>query len=155
MKRYLFTFAAMLMAGIAQAQEPVSAQKGVTYGAGTNTEGVLVSADLLSSRMQKDKFSGKVTGKVIEVCLEKGCWMKLEKADGSSLTVKFKDYKFFMPKDIVGKEVVLEGYAMVKEVTADQQKSLAKESGKSAADIENIKDPKREVQFVASGVLVL
>jgi hypothetical protein len=155
MKRYLFTFAAMLMAGIAQAQEPVSAQKGVTYGAGTNTEGVLVSADLLSSRMQKDKFSGKVTGKVIEVCLEKGCWMKLEKADGSSLTVKFKDYKFFMPKDIVGKEVVLEGYAMVKEVTAEQQKSLAKESGKSAADIENIKDPKREVQFVASGVLVL
>jgi hypothetical protein len=155
MKRYLFTFAAMLMAGIAQAQEPVSAQKGVTYGAGTNTEGVLVSADLLSSRMQKDKFSGKVTGKVIEVCLEKGCWMKLEKADGSSLTVKFKDYNFFMPKDIVGKEVVLEGYAMVKEVTAEQQKSLAKESGKSAADIENIKDPKREVQFVASGVLVL
>lgn len=155
MKRYLFIFAAMLMAGIAQAQEPVSAQKGVTYGAGTNTEGVLVSADLLSSRMQKDKFSGKVTGKVIEVCLEKGCWMKLEKADGSSLTVKFKDYKFFMPKDIVGKEVVLEGYAMVKEVTAEQQKSLAKESGKSAADIENIKDPKREVQFVASGVLVL
>lgn len=155
MKRSLFLFAAMLMAGIAQAQEPVSAQKGVTYGAGTNAEGVLVSTDLLSSRMQKDKFSGKVTGKVTDVCLEKGCWMKLEKADGSPLTVKFKDYKFFMPKDIVGKEVVLEGYAMVKEVTVEQQKSLAKESGKSAVDIENIKEPKREVQFVASGVLVL
>ena len=155
MKRYLFMFAAMLVAGITQAQEPVSAQKGVTYGAGTNTEGVLVAVDLLSSRMQKDKFSGKVTGKVVEVCQEKGCWMKLEKADGSPMTVKFKDYKFFMPKDIVGKEVVLDGYAMVKEVTVEQQKSLAKESGKSTAEIENIRDPKREVQFIASGVLVL
>jgi hypothetical protein len=126
----------------------------VTYGAGANAEGELVSADLLSSRLQKDKYVGKVTGKVVEVCQEKGCWMKLQKTDGASLMVKFKDYKFFMPKDIVGKEVVLDGQAVVKDVSVEQLKYLAKDAGKSEGEIEKIKEPKREIQFIAAGVLV-
>jgi Domain of unknown function (DUF4920) len=154
MKKFLTVVAAVFMAGMASAQDPVSAQKGVTYGAGTNLEGVLVSTNDLSSRMEKDKFIGKVTGKVVEVCQEKGCWMKLEKSDGQHLTVKFKDYKFFMPKDIVGKDVVVEGYALVRQVTAKQQQDLAKEAGKTMQEIEKIQSEKKEIQFVASGVLV-
>jgi hypothetical protein len=154
MKRYLLISVAVLVVSMVNAQDPVAAQKGVTYGAGTNAEGDLVSADLLSSRMQKDKYLGKVTGKVVEVCQEKGCWMKLQKSDGASLMVKFKDYKFFMPKDIVGKEVVLEGQAVVKDVTVEQLKYLAKDAGKSEDEIEKIKEPKREIQFIAAGVLV-
>ena len=46
------------------------------------------------------KFSGKITGKVTEVCQEKGCWMKIERENGEQLMVKFKDYGFFMPTDI-------------------------------------------------------
>ena len=114
MKRYLMVFTAILLTGIAYAQDPVSAQKGVTYGAGTNGEGELVSADLLPSRIQKEKYVGKITGKVVEVCQEKGCWMKLQKTDGEHLMVKFKDYKFFMPRDIVEKYVVQKGQAVVK-----------------------------------------
>ena len=155
MKRYLIGFAAVMIAGVASAQDPVSAQKGVTYGAGTSAEGALLSADVLPSRLQKDKYAGKVTGKVVEVCQEKGCWMKLQKSDGEPLMVKFKDYKFFMPKDIIGKEVVLEGQAVVKEVPVKQLKHYAKDAGKSEEDIEKIKESKREIQFIAAGVLVL
>lgn len=155
MKRYLIVFAAVMIAGVAGAQDPVSAQKGVTYGAGTSAEGALLSADVLPSRLQKDKYAGKVTGKVVEVCQEKGCWMKLQKSDGEPLMVKFKDYKFFMPKDIIGKEVVLEGQAVVKEVPVKQLKHYAKDAGKSQEEIDKIKESKREVQFIAAGVLVL
>ena len=155
MKRYLIAFAAVLISGLASAQDPVSAQKGVTYGAGTSVEGDLLSADILPSRLQKDKYAGKVTGKVVEVCQEKGCWMKLQKSDGEPLMVKFKDYKFFMPKDIVGKDVVLEGQAVVKEVPVKQLKHYAKDAGKSQEEIDKIKESKREIQFVAAGVLVL
>ena len=154
MKRFYILMISVLMTVLANAQEPVSAQKGVTYGAGTNAEGDLISADLLASRLQKDKYVGKVTGKVVEVCQEKGCWMKLQKSDGASLMVKFKDYKFFMPKDIVGKDVVLEGQAVVKDVTVEQLKYLAKDAGKSEGEIEKIKEPKREIHFIAAGVLV-
>ncbi len=138
----------------ALAQSPVSAEKGVTYGAGTNAEGA-ISVNELPSKMNATGYAGKITGTVTEVCQEKGCWMKLEKQNGETLMVKFKDYGFFMPKDIQGKSVVLEGEALVKEVSVKQQKHYAKDAGKPAEEIQKIKAPKREVQFVAKGVLVL
>jgi hypothetical protein len=153
--KHLFVFVLSTLFGIAiHAQEPVSATKGVTYGAGTTAEGA-ISVNELDGKMTNDKYAGKVTGKVVEVCQEKGCWMKVEKADGEKLMVKFKDYGYFMPKDIVGKEVVLDGEASVKEVSVKQLQHYAKDAGKSEEEIKKIKSPKKEVQFVAKGVLVL
>jgi Domain of unknown function (DUF4920) len=148
---FLFAFAT---SALLYAQEPASAVKGVTYGAGTTSEGA-ISINQLDSKMADNKYNGKVTGKVAEVCQEKGCWMKVEKADGEKVMVKFKDYKFFMPKDIVGKEVVLDGEAQVKEVSVKQLQHYAKDAGKSEEEIKKIKEPKKELQFVAKGVLVL
>jgi hypothetical protein len=105
--------------------------------------------------MTSSGYTGKISGKVVEVCQEKGCWMKVEKENGETLMVKFKDYGFFMPKDIQGKEVILDGEAVVKEVSVKQQKHYAKDAGKPADEIEKIKAPKKEVQFIAKGVLVL
>ena len=155
MKKILLLIAGLSIFGISYAQDPLSAKKGVTYGAGTTTEGTLVSVSELGDKMQNDKFSGKITGKVAEVCQEKGCWMKLETTSGENIMVKFKDYKFFMPKDILGKEVVLEGDASYKEVSVKQLKHYAKDAGKSESDIESIKESKKELQFVAKGVLIL
>lgn len=136
------------------AQEPVSAAKGITYGAGTSSEGAIQVNDV-EKNIKNNKFQGKVTGKVVEVCQEKGCWMKMEKSNGEKLMVKFKDYGFFMPNNIVGKEVVLDGEATVKEVSVKQQRHYAEDAGKSKEEIEKIKEPKKELQFVAKGVLVL
>ena len=143
-----------VLTGSAVAQSPVSANKGVTYGAGASADGA-ISVNELSSKMSNSGFTGKISGKVVEVCQEKGCWMKVEKENGETLMVKFKDYGFFMPKDIQGKEVVLDGEAIVKEVSVKQQKHYAKDAGKPADEIEKIKAPKKEVQFIAKGVLVL
>ena len=71
------------------------------------------------------------------------------------MMVKFKDYGFFMPLDIVGKEVVLDGEASVKEVSVKQLKHYAEDAGKTKEEIAKIKEPKKELQFVAKGVLVL
>ena len=139
----------------ALAQEPVSAQKGVTYGAGISDEPRYIASADLSSKMKKDKYTGKMTGKVTEVCKDKGCWMKVEGAEGETIMVKFKDYKFFMPKDIVGKEVMLEGEASYKEVSVKQLKHYAEDAGKSPEEIKQITQPKKELQFVAKGVQVL
>jgi hypothetical protein len=136
------------------AQSPAPAAKGVTYGAGTSPEGA-IPVNELPSKMNNSSYTGKISGKVVEVCQEKGCWMKLEKDNGDLLMVKFKDYSFFMPKDIQGKEVVLDGEAVIKEVSVKQQKHYAKDAGKPAEEIEKIKAPKKELQFIAKGVLVL
>jgi hypothetical protein len=153
--KHLFLLTLGVLFGLAiYAQEPASARKGVTYGAGTTAEGA-IPVDELAKKMEQDKYKGKVTGKVVEVCQEKGCWMKVEQANGEKLMVKFKDYGFFMPKDIVGKEIVLDGEASVKEVSVKQLQHYAKDAGKSEEEIKKIKEPKKEVQFVAKGVLVL
>ena len=154
MKKGLLAIAALLFTVTIYAQSPKPAEKGVTYGAGTTANGS-ISVNELEPSLKENKYEGKITGKVTEVCQEKGCWMKLERANGEKVMVKFKDYGFFMPKDIVGKEVVLDGEAVVKEVSVKQQQHYAKDAGKSEEEIKKITQPKKELQFIAKGVLVL
>jgi len=154
MKKRFLLICSIVFAMAAYSQDPASAEKGVTYGAGTTTSGA-VSVNDLEKNMKENKFEGKITGKVSDVCLEKGCWMKIEKSNGETVMVKFKDYGFFMPKNIVGKEVVLEGEASKKEVSVKQLQHYAKDAGKSQKEIKKIKQPKKELTFVAKGVLVL
>ncbi len=153
--KHLFILAFCFLTGLViYAQEPVPAAKGVSYGAGTTPENA-ISVNEINSRLENNAYTGKVSGKVVEVCQEKGCWMKIEKADGEKMMVKFKDYGFFMPKNIVGKEVVLDGEAKVKEVSVKQLQHYAKDAGKTPEEIEKIKEPKKELLFVAKGVVVI
>ncbi len=154
MKKLLLFACSIVFAATVHAQDPASATKGQTYGAGTTAEGS-VPVTAIEKKMVNNKFEGKVTGKVVEVCQEKGCWMKIEKPGGETMMVKFKDYGFFMPKDIVGKEVVLDGNASLKETSVKQLQHYAKDAGKSKEEIEKIKKPKKEIIFMADGVLVL
>lgn len=154
MKKILLASFILLQVAAAMAQEPKPAAKGVTYGAGTTADGA-VSAANMESKMTNGKFNGKVSGKIISVCQEKGCWMKMETPGGEAIMVKFKDYGFFMPKDIVGKEVVLDGEATVKQTPVKQLKHYAADAGKSKDEISKIKKPKKETVFVAKGVLVM
>lgn len=149
---FLITFAGIT--AFAQ-NNPAPAVKGVTYGEGTTNTDVKTLGDMEEQVLDKGTFTGKITGKVTEVCLEKGCWMKVDKGNGETMMVRFKDYGFFMPKDIVGKAVVLEGEAKQKEVSVKQQQHFAQDAGKSKAEIEKIKTVKKETQFTAKGVLVL
>lgn len=139
---------------VVTAQTPEPAVKGVTYGAGATEEGA-IPVSQIESKLKDTKFTGKATGKVLSVCQEKGCWMKVENSAGEAMMVKFKDYAFFMPKDIVGKEVVLDGEATVKETSVKQLKHYAGDAGKSKEEISKITMPKKELTFTAKGVLVL
>ena len=154
MKKILILLCSIVFATISYAQEPTPAEKGVTYGEGTTANGA-INAGEMEKNMKKDKYEGKITGKVMEVCQEKGCWMKVDKGNGETMMVKFKDYGFFMPKNIVGKEVVLDGEATTREVSVKQLQHYAKDAGKTDEEVKKITRPKKEVQFVAKGVLVL
>lgn len=156
MKKLMLLSAAAFLTAAAFAQNnPKPAAKGITYGEGTTNTETSAVTDMVKQVQEKGSFTGKITAKVTEVCLEKGCWMKVDKGNGETLMVRFKDYGFFMPKNIVGKTVVLEGEAKEKEVSVKQQQHLAEDAGKSKAEIEKIKEVKKETQFIAKGVLVI
>jgi len=146
--------AVLALAICAAAQAPAPADKGVVYGAGTTEKGA-IPVSQVEANMKNAKFTGKATGKVLSVCLEKGCWMKIENTGGETMMVNFKDYGFFMPKNIVGREVVVDGEATVKETSVKQLKHYAGDAGKSKEEISKITAPKKELVFTAKGVLVL
>lgn len=109
-----------------------------------------VSVNTLSNDVEEVKIEGEVES----VCQAKGCWMKLKLANGETMRVTFKDYGFFVPKDIEGKTVVILGDAKVRETSVDELQHYAKDAGKSEAEIAKIKTPKKEMAFVATGVLI-
>ena len=157
MKKLLLSslFFIAIAAGAQDASEIKPAVKGVVYGAEIKDAGEAISPNDVQAKMANGIFEGKVTGKVTEVCKSMGCWIKLEKADGTTLLVKSKDHAFFMPQDLTGKTVVIEGTASIKEVSEEKRKHMAEDAGKSKAEIKKIKGSEKELQFIAAGVKVL
>lgn len=120
------------------------------------SEAAAISMKVLEEKISTTDSLTDVTlkGKVVEVCQNAGCWMTLEKTDGTTMRVKFKDYKLFMPKDIAGKEVVIHGKAMKKEVPVDELQHYAADAGKSKEEISQITKPEVQLSFEADGVLI-
>jgi len=117
-----------------------------------------ISGALMSEEYAKlsssDTLSAKFSAKVLDVCKAKGCWMRLELNNGEEAMVKFKDYGFFVPKDITGREVVVNGNAFVNEMSIEEQKHYAKDGGKSNDEIAKITESKKTYGFLADGVLL-
>jgi len=131
------------------------ANPGVTYGKTITADNAL-NTDALKTTLSTDSvYTGKVTGTVVDVCKKKGCFMKLSQADGKTVMVQFTDYAYFMPQNIVGKTVVVEGKAKVKETSVERLKHYAKDAGKTETEIAQISEPKKDISIMADGVLVV
>lgn len=124
------------------------------FGKTINAEGATNVQNLAADLKRANGFTGKVSGTVTSVCQNKGCWMTLDTGNGNTMMVTFKDYGFFVPKDLSGKNVVIEGKAEIRSVSVDEQKHLAADAGKPQSEIDKITQPKDELRFVADGVLI-
>jgi hypothetical protein len=148
----LFFLAALAI----QAQPPQTpATPGTTFGAVITAENAASVAELPTLLGDKEMADVKIEGKVLDVCPKKGCWMSLELPDKSTVLVKFKDYGFFVPLEMIGKTVVLEGQAKKIETSVAELKHYAEDAKKSKEEIEAITEPKKEIRLTANGVLVV
>lgn len=133
---------------------------GKTFGEKIDAKGA-VSYDAVLPKLKKlngtDKLENvKVMGTVDAVCKAKGCWMNIASEKGETpMFVKFKDYAFFMPKDLAGKKVVMQGYAFKEVTDVAALRHFAEDEGKSKEEIAKITKPKEEYKFMANGVLIL
>ena len=100
-----------------------------------------------------DTLEVKFKAVVNSVCQSKGCWMRVELGQDQAM-VKSKDYGFFMPKDLAGQEVIMQGKAFVAEVSVDEQRHYAEDAGKTQEEVLAITTPKKTLSFESSGVLV-
>jgi hypothetical protein len=103
----------------------------------------------------KSKFITKFKAEVTDVCQVKGCWMKLNIGNNSEVMVNFKDYGFFVPKDIVGKNVLVNGEAYKRIISINELKHYAQDRGDSKEVINSITKPEEIFSLTANGVEIL
>ena len=155
MKKVLFSLLIVTaISASAQDKEKVQASKGVGYGV-VSADDKSIAPDEIKGKLVNDQFEGQVKAKVTEVCKAEGCWIKVQRADGTTMMVRAKNHAFLMPENIVGKTVLIEGNATVKETTEEMRKHYAEDGGKSKEEIAKIKGSEKDVQFAAKGVKVL
>lgn len=80
----------------------------------------------------KDYAGKKLTtsGVVRQNCLKRGCWMDVRPASDRSalsLTVRFRNYKFFVPLNSRGARVKMEGTLKVRMMTAEEVTHMEEE----------------------------
>ncbi len=156
MKRVLFFIAVIAFSLTLKAQPPAgAANPGDTYGDKITADGAISLADLSGKLTKSENVTAKIKGKVTEVCAKKGCWLTMEMPDKSKMQVKFKDYGFFVPANLSGKTIVLDGVARQKLVSVNELKHYAQDAKKPQAEIDAITKPEKQVTFTASGVLVM
>ncbi len=130
---------------------------GVHFGETIDTTGMISYDTLLSKINDADSVDAKVYGKVSGVCQTKGCWMNIVSDKDTTHTemfVEFKDYGFFMPKDLAGKEVVILGKAYREITSVEDLRHYAEDEGKTPEEIAKITEPVKELKFMASGVMI-
>lgn len=157
MKKLLFSFLLMGFVGAANAQPPAGdAKPGDFYGDKISFEGAISIAEI-PAKLEKAEVieNTKIKAKVLDVCPKKGCWMKVQVNDSTTAFVKMKDYGFFVPTAAIGKTVVLEGEAKIKNTTVEELRHYAEDAKKTKEEIAAINKPEKEIRFMAKGIVVV
>ena len=125
-----------------------------TYGKPITDQDALEAEQVPELLGTKDSVTLKLKASALSSCPKKGCWMKIKIGEEEQMRVSFKDYGFFVPKDLAGEEVIVEGLLKKKVTDVETLKHFAMDEGASAEEIAQITEPKEEYTFVADGVLI-
>jgi hypothetical protein len=140
--------------GIAAQPPKGPAKPGTIYGSKVDAANAAEPATLMKVFSTPDTIAFKVKAKVGEVCSKKGCWMTFRINDTTEAFVKMKDYGFFVPVDLSGKNVVIQGKSFLKVTTVEELKHYAEDAKKPQSEVDEIVAPKKEVRIIADGILV-
>jgi hypothetical protein len=167
MRFYTAILVAVVLFGVSgsrmQAIDEKTDQNHSSYTVYANDEdkaGVDVKVDAastlsLETAMQQDNLNRKIRlqAKVEDVCRVKGCWVVL--TDGkNTMRVTFKDYGFFVPKDVVGKTIVADGIITETIISEADAQHYAEDAGASEEEIMQIVGDRKELSMVADAVLI-
>lgn len=119
------------------------------------------AAKALSVAEMLEDFKGK-SGRVEytfeaplnEVCSKAGCWVNVDKGNGETFMVRFKDHFTIPPVTPVGTPAIFHGYAFQDTVSVDLLKHFAEDAGKSQEEIDKITEPKITFGFEADGIML-
>jgi len=126
---------------------------GTVYGADlTPDQKILSVTDIFADLTGYEGKTVVVQGDISELCRAGGCWTVV--TDGKNYIRALTLHKFIMPKDmdITNKKAVIEGEFAVKQITEEQAKHFAEESG---TDPNTIVGPQTMYRIKATGIKIL
>lgn len=126
----------------------------ISKGTQISPEGAIDIATFKTEIEGKTSMDTKLETKINSCCQKKGCWMKVDLGDGEEMRVTFKDYGFFVPLDAEGMDVIMEGKAYYDTTSVEMLQHYAEDAGESPEAIAEITEPKLELAFEATGVLL-
>lgn len=124
------------------------------FGDTISEEGAISVAELKQKMQGNDSLKVKLTGNINSSCQKKGCWMKMDLGNGEEMMIRFKDYGFFVPKNLDGEMAIVDGYAYIDTMTVAQLRHYAADAGKSKEEQEKITEPEVKMTYLAKGVII-
>ena len=112
-----------------------------SFGEEFTADNVIAASELLANFDEaaiEDTVQTTLRGTVGDVCQKKGCWMTVAAGDEQEMMVRFKDYGFFMPFDLGGSEVIMNGIAYYEVTPVDELRHYAEDAGDSPEEIAKI-----------------
>jgi len=135
------------------AQQRVPLPHGMTFGRKVDSL-QHIRADKVEAFMgTKIRISTTITGKVLQVDTPKGGWLQLDAGGGKIIRVHFKDYNVFIPKQLKGRNVMIQGVAQ-KLLIADDMQHFAGENVDRKKQNAVKPDAKQRLTFEAWGLMV-
>ncbi len=153
----------LLFAGIFAACDPTAKTplhkpekiKGIVYGDSVENTNIK-DIETLASLMEGTKgLTIKVKGKVKNVAKNPGNWLMLELKNGKQVKVVFKENLIIVPQNIMGKDIIADGYVKHESLTIEEQRNFALENGLTKVNIDTITSVKDQLVMEAKGLVIL
>jgi len=156
MKKVLTLSFLMVFGLVVYAQPPAGdAKPGDWYGEKITAADATNIAEIPAKLEKTETVETKIKAKVLDVCSQKGCWVKLQVNDSTTAFVKMKDYGFFVPLAAIGKTVVIDGEIKMKTTSVAELQHYAEDAKKSKEEIAKITKPQKEIRVLAKGIVVV
>lgn len=110
------------------------------------------TAELLAQFKGETEMYATFKAKINETCSKAGCWVNIEKEDGETFMVRFKDH-FTIPVDTkIGTVAYMSGIAIQDTVSVEMQQHFLEDANAPQKEIDAITKPKYTMTFIADGI---
>lgn len=131
-----------------------TAKLGKSYGEyKVNIDEAISVKDMLAKfEGQDEEMEFTIDAELSEICAKAGCFVRVDKGNGESFMVRFKDHFTIPPNTEVGTEAYIHGTAFWDTVSVEMQQHFLEDVNASEEEIAAITEPKPTIGFTGDGI---
>lgn len=131
-----------------------SVELGESYGEyKVNPEEAISVKDMLAKfEGQSEEMEFTIEAPLNEICSKAGCWVNIDKGNGETFMVRFKDHFTIPPATEPGTGAYIHGRAFWDTVSVDLQRHFIEDAGGTEEEQMAITEPKATIGFEGYGI---